>query len=100
MEGDCFELVCMGGGEEREERAMASASAGKEASLKDATLFVNVPFCIEAPRYAHGRYLMGDGAAKRKYLEAVMREVASLGGRARRQSASWRCASAVEARAL
>ena len=33
-----------------------------------------MPFCIEAPRYAHGRYLTGDGAAKRKYLEAVMRE--------------------------
>ena len=58
---------------------MASASAGKDASLRDATLFVNAPFCIEVPRYAHGRYLTGDGAAKRKYLEAVMREVASLG---------------------
>ncbi|OUO92458.1 hypothetical protein B5F40_00735 [Gordonibacter sp. An230] len=58
---------------------MASLIEGEGASLKDATLFVNVPFCIETPRYAHGRYLRGDGAAKREYLEAVMREVASLG---------------------
>ena len=58
---------------------MASSSEERGASLKDAALFVNVPFCIEPPRYAHGRYLTGDGAAKREYLEAVMREVSSLG---------------------
>ena len=45
---------------------MASSSEERGASLKDAALFVNVPFCIEPPRYAHGRYLTGDGAAKRE----------------------------------
>lgn len=45
---------------------------------QDAVLFVNVPFCIDVPRYAHGAYLQGDSAAKHDYLEAVMRELATL----------------------
>lgn len=49
------------------------------SEVQDAVLFVNIPFCIDAPRYAHGMYLQGDSVAKRDYLEAVMRELATLG---------------------
>ena len=50
---------------------MASSSEERGASLKDAALFVNVPFCIEPPRYAHGRYLTGDGAVNIYLPETV-----------------------------
>lgn len=45
---------------------------------RDAVLFVNIPFCIDVPKYARGTYLTGDSVAKREYLEAVEREIATL----------------------